>query len=63
MEHALKPPEHVMAVVSGQDVASLSNLAVRLARRECLHGEDIMASSSQSGRGGTGVALGKLDVV
>ena len=61
MEHALKSPEHVMTVVSGQGVASLSNLAVRLARGECLHGEDIMASSAQSGGDGAGVALGKLD--
>ena len=51
-----------MATVTGRDVGTLRNLAVRLAR-ECFFGDDLMASASPSGKGGGGVVLVKLDVV
>ena len=52
----------LMAVVTGRDIASLRTLAVRPAR-ECYFGDDVMATSSPSGKGGGGLTLVQLEVV
>jgi hypothetical protein len=55
----LMTPERVMSAVPGKNTSSLRLLAVKLARN-CFFGDDILALSSPSGKGGKG-NLQKLD--
>ena len=50
-----------MAAVTGRDMRSLHSLAVKLAR-ESFFGDELMSSSSPSGKGGVGHLLAQLDV-
>ena len=50
-----------MAAVTGRDMRSLHSLAVKLAR-ESVFGDELMSSSSPSGKGGAGHLLAQLDV-